>query len=64
MAQIPQINQMAVATGEELIAATRNKKITEINVSGDLADLSAFEAYAGPNAEFGFRQACCSKLSP
>jgi hypothetical protein len=39
MAQTPQISQMAIATAEELIAATRNKKVTEINVSADLADL-------------------------
>jgi hypothetical protein len=30
---------MVVTTAEELIAATRNKKVTEINVSADLADL-------------------------
>jgi hypothetical protein len=39
MAQIPQISQVAITTAEELIAATRNKKVTEINVSADLADL-------------------------
>jgi hypothetical protein len=47
MAQTPQINQMAVTTAEELIAATRNKKVAEINVSADLADLSPLRLMPG-----------------
>src|SRR5262245_46307064 len=47
MAQTPQINQMAVTSAEELIAATRNKKVTEINVSADLADLSPLRLMPG-----------------
>jgi len=47
MAQRPQINQMAVTTAEELIAATRNKKVTEISVSADLADLSPLRLMPG-----------------
>jgi hypothetical protein len=47
MAQTPQISQMAISTAEELIAATRNKKVTEINVSADLADLSPLRLMPG-----------------
>jgi len=47
MAQTPQIDQMAVTTAEELIAAMRNKKVTEINVSADLADLSPVRLMPG-----------------
>src|ERR1700752_4660338 len=47
MAQTPQISQMAITTAEELIAATRNKKVTEINVSADLADLSPLRLMPG-----------------
>jgi hypothetical protein len=47
MAQTPQISRMAVTTAEELIAATRNKKISEINVSADLADLSPLRLMPG-----------------
>src|SRR5579863_6358255 len=47
MAQTPQISGMAITTAEELIAATRNKKVTEINVSADLADLSPLRLMPG-----------------
>jgi hypothetical protein len=47
MAQTPQISQMAITTAEKLIAATRNKKVTEINVSADLADLSPLRLMPG-----------------
>src|ERR1700745_1465072 len=47
MAQTPQISRMAVATAEELIAATQNKKVSEINVSADLADLSPLRLMQG-----------------
>src|SRR5262249_2611838 len=47
MAQTSQISQMAITTAEELIAATRNKKVTEINVSADLADLSPLRLRPG-----------------
>src|ERR1700745_4191515 len=47
MAQTPQISRMAVTTAEELIAATRNRKVTEINVSADLADLSPLRLMPG-----------------
>jgi hypothetical protein len=47
MAQTPQISQTAVATAEELIAATRNKNINEINVSADLTDLSPLRLMPG-----------------
>jgi len=47
MAQIPQISQVAVTTAEELMAATRNKKVTEITVSADLAGLSPLRLMPG-----------------
>ena len=47
MAQTPQVNQMAVTSAEELIAATRNNKVTEINVSADLADLPPLRLLPG-----------------
>jgi hypothetical protein len=47
MAQTPQISQMAVATAEELIAATQNQKVSEINISVDLADLSPLRLMPG-----------------
>ena len=47
MAQIPQISQVAVTTAEELIAATRNKKVTEITISADLAGLSPLRLMPG-----------------
>jgi len=47
MAQTPQINQVAITTAEELIAATRNKRITEINVSADMADLPPLRLMPG-----------------
>ena len=47
MAQTPQINRMAVATAEELIAAARNKKVTEVSVSADLTDLSPLRIMPG-----------------
>jgi hypothetical protein len=47
MAQTPQIRQIAVTSAEELIAATRNEKINEINVSADLADLSPLSLMPG-----------------
>ena len=47
MAQTPQISQMAVANAEELIAATRNKKVIEINISADLSDLSPLRLMPG-----------------
>src|ERR1700746_1959028 len=40
MAQTPQISRMAVSTAEELIAATQNKKVSEINIWEDRADFS------------------------
>jgi hypothetical protein len=66
MAQTPQISQMAVATAEELIAATQNKKVSEINISADLADLSPLRLMPGQrcvrlqtgmlSSAFGLRQ--------
>jgi len=47
MPQTPQISQMAVATAEELIAATQNEKVSEINISADLADLSPLRLMPG-----------------
>src|ERR1700746_422651 len=47
MAQTPQISRITVTTAKELIAATRNQKITEINVSADLADLSPLRLMPG-----------------
>ena len=47
MAHTPKISQMAVATAEELIAATQNKKVSEINISADLADLSPLRLMPG-----------------
>ena len=47
MAQTPQISQTAITTAEELIAATRNNKVTEINISADLADLSPLRLMPG-----------------
>jgi hypothetical protein len=47
MAQPPHAGQMAVITAEELIAAARNKKVTEISVSADLADLSPLRLMPG-----------------
>jgi hypothetical protein len=47
MAQTPQISWMAVSTAEELIAATQNKKVSEINISADLTDLSPLRLMPG-----------------
>jgi hypothetical protein len=47
MAHPSQISRMAVATAEELFAATQNKKVGEINISADLADLSALRLMPG-----------------
>ncbi len=47
MAHTPKISQMAVAPAEELIAATQNKKVSEINISADLADLSPLRLMSG-----------------
>ena len=47
MAQSSQTSQISVTTAEELIAATQNNKVTEINVSADLAGLSPFRLMPG-----------------
>ena len=47
MAQPSQTGQLAVTTAEELIAAAQNKKVTEINISDDLADLSPLRLMPG-----------------
>ena len=47
MAQPSQTGQLAVTTAEELIAATQNTKVSEINISDDLADLSPLRLMPG-----------------
>ena len=47
MTKTPQTNQMAITTVEDLIAATQDKKISDIDVSADLSDLPPLRLMPG-----------------